>query len=63
MATKKSTAQKPTTFTVKGKTFATKAEAKVFEKECRKKTGKAHVIKESNRKPSHTIVSFTAKSK
>lgn len=59
----KTTVAPKTTFTVKGKTFATKAEAKTYEKECRDKTGKTYVIRESKKKPSHRVVSFTAKSK
>lgn len=55
------------TFTVmagrNSKTFATKAEAKAYEKACRRKTGKKYEIKTSKKKPSHKVVSFTAKSK
>lgn len=55
------------TFTVmagrKSKTFATKAEAKEYEKQCREKTGKKYAIQESKKKPSHRVVSFTAKNK
>lgn len=55
------------TFTVmagrNSKTFATKAEAKAYEKACRKRTGKKYEIRTSKKKPSHKVVSFTAKSK
>lgn len=55
------------TFTViagrKSKTFATKAEARAYGKQCKGKTGNKYAIRESKKKPSHRIVSFTAKRK
>jgi len=45
----------------KSKTFATKKEAKAYEKAVRGRTGKQHKIRESTRKPTHKLVSFTAK--
>ena len=62
------TAAKPApTFTVvagrKSKTFATKAEAQAYGKQCKEKTGKKYAIRESKKKPSHKVVSFTAKRK
>lgn len=45
----------------KSKTFATKKEAREYEKAVKRKTGKAHAIRESTRKPTHRIVRFTAK--
>ncbi len=56
---------KTKTYTVmaggKSRTFATKKEAKAYEQACRKRAGKPYAIKESTRKPTHRIVSFTAK--
>lgn len=54
---------KATTYTVMGKTFATKAEARAYKALQEQKAGKLCEIKESTRKPSHRVVSFTAKSK
>lgn len=47
----------------KSKTFATKAEARAYGKQCKGKTGNKYAIRESKKKPSHRIVSFTAKRK
>ena len=58
-------AQKPKakTYTVMGKTFATKAEAKAYKELRKQSAGKPCEIKESTRKPTHKVVSFTAKNK
>lgn len=57
--------QKPKakTYTVQGKTFATKAEAQAYKALQKQRAGKPCEIKESTRKPSHKVVSFLAKSK
>ena len=62
---KPASVQKPkaTTYTVMGKTFATKAEARAYKALQKQKAGKPCEIKEGTRKPSHKVVSFTAKSK
>ena len=52
---------KTTTYTVKGKTFATLAEAKAFKALQKQNAGKPCEIKEGTRKPTHKVVSFTAK--
>ncbi len=45
----------------KGKTFATKHEAKAYEAEQRKKTGKAASIVVGTKKPTHKVVNFISK--
>lgn len=64
---KKDKPAKATTYTVmdsrKGKTFGTLKEAKAYEAEQRKKTGDFCEIREGTKKPTHRVVSFTAKNK
>lgn len=55
--------KKAITYTVRGKTFATKAEAKAYKALQKQRADKPCEIKEGTRKPSHTVVSFTAKKK
>lgn len=54
---------KAKTYTVAGRTFATKAEAQAFKALRKRKASKACEITEGTRKPTHKIVSFTAKNK
>lgn len=51
------------TYTVQGKTFATKAEAQAYKSLQKQRASKPLEIKESTRKPSHKLVSFPAKNK
>lgn len=55
--------KKATTYTIMGKTFATKAEAKAYKALQKQRADKPCEIKEGTRKPSHKVVSFTAKKK
>lgn len=54
---------KAPTYTVGGKTFATLKEAKAYKAAQKQKASKPCEIKESNRKPSHKVVIFTARAK
>lgn len=51
------------TYTVAGRTFATRAEAQAYKSLRKRKASKPCEITESTRKPTHKIVSFTAKNK
>ena len=51
------------TYTVAGRTFATKAEAQAYKSLRKRKASKPCEIMEGTRKPTHKIVSFTAKNK
>lgn len=54
---------KAKTYTVAGRTFATKAEAQAYKSLSKRKASKPCEIMEGTRKPTHKIVSFTAKNK
>lgn len=51
------------TYTVAGRTFATRAEAQTFKALRKRNASKPCEIMEGTRKPTHKIVSFTAKNK